>query len=247
MPRRRGAGGRRTAADRARQRCRLRRADGVGRRPGRLGGLPTGGAAVNPAARLQTFHIVAGEVDAAGRRAQVAGAVLVTARGHAEVFDGQGVRVGGKLARLRQVGPGGTTGYADRLERQGVVAEMSAGSVQPLDSTPGLSLSRLVAGGRGQLVTALRAVACPSRRRPSSSARWPASGGRCRLRSTPTWCRAAWSTSWPSAASRLPSSPASSRRWRCRSLVGAAPWSRSAALASTPWLAAPPRRPCGRR
>ena len=118
--------------------------------------MPSGGAAVNPAARVQAFHVVAAEVVAGGRAGSAAGAVLVQARGHAEVFDGQRVRINGRLARLRQLGPAGSTGYADRLEREGVVAEMSATSLQPLEAPPPINPARVVAGVRAELVTAMR-------------------------------------------------------------------------------------------
>jgi competence protein ComEC len=115
-----------------------------------------GGDAVNPASRLQSFRVAARTLVVGDREAPVEGEVLVEARGHAEVFDGQSVQVEGRLNRLRQLGPGGAAGYADRLERAGVVAEMPAGAVQPLGPPPVLSISRPIAKVRQQLVKAAR-------------------------------------------------------------------------------------------
>ncbi|MGB2939742.1 MAG: ComEC/Rec2 family competence protein, partial [Candidatus Dormiibacterota bacterium] len=118
--------------------------------------LPAGGAGANPAAAAQSFHLATVEVDAGGHRVAAAGAVLVQARGHAQVFDGQRVSVRGKLVRLRQVAPGGLTGYADRLERQGVIAELSATSLTALDPPTVFSPGRAAAAVRAGIVTAIR-------------------------------------------------------------------------------------------
>lgn len=110
----------------------------------------------SPTARLQGFRVAAEHLDAAdGHRVQ--GTVLVQGRGQAPVFPGQRVRIRGRLTAPRQVGPGGAAGYADRLERQGVFAEMPSATVRPLESAPAFSPARVVGAIRGALIYAARA------------------------------------------------------------------------------------------
>lgn len=115
-----------------------------------------GGGATGAGARLQSFQLDIAGLTAAGRMVKPAGLVLVQSRGHAEVFDGQRVTVRGTLSRPRAVGPGGIAGYADRLERMGVEAELSATSVTPLEAPSPVSVARVAAEARAGLVAAIR-------------------------------------------------------------------------------------------
>jgi competence protein ComEC len=117
---------------------------------------PLSGAGGSTASQQQRFRLSVDHLESGGSVHQVQGLVLVQAHAQAEVWPGQRLSLSGRLARLRRLGPGGVAGYADRLERQGVEASLSAGSVVPLTPPPRLSVLRLVEALRQELVRACR-------------------------------------------------------------------------------------------
>ena len=119
---------------------------------------PLSGAGGSTASQQQRFRLAADQLTARGGARSVEGLVLVQAHSQAEVWPGQRLSLSGRLTRLRRLGPGGVAGYAERVERQGVEAEMSAGSLVALTPPPTLSIPRAVEAMRQGLARSCRDV-----------------------------------------------------------------------------------------
>jgi ComEC/Rec2-related protein len=117
---------------------------------------PVSGAGGSTASQQQSFRLSATRIRSGGAPHMIDGLVLVQSRGQAEVWPGQLVSLAGRLNRVRRLGPGGSAGYGDRLEREGIQAEMTATSLLPLTPPPRLSLARVVDTTRRQLVRSCR-------------------------------------------------------------------------------------------
>ena len=124
---------------------------------GRVEAAGAAGSGTPAAARAQRFRLAAGHLRAAGADFEVTGGVEVQARGQQELFDGQEVSVSGHLGPLPRTSPAGVDGYAERLEREGVLAQMSATQVTVRGAPPDVSLARLTGRFRAGLVSAIRA------------------------------------------------------------------------------------------
>jgi ComEC/Rec2-related protein len=121
-------------------------------------GAPLSGAGGSTASQQQRFRLRVDHLESGGSAHIVQGLVLVQANAQAQVWPGQRLSLSGQLARLKRLGPGGLAGYGDRLERQGVEAALTAGSVVALTPPPRLSLARLVDALRQELAHACRDV-----------------------------------------------------------------------------------------
>jgi competence protein ComEC len=119
---------------------------------------PLSGAGGSTASQQQRFRLSVDRLESGRGAHRVSGLVLVQAHAQAQVWPGQRLSLSGRLARLRRLGPGGVAGYGDRLERQGVEAELNAGSVVALTPPPRLSIARAVEALRQGLVRACRDV-----------------------------------------------------------------------------------------
>src|SRR5438552_3932256 len=117
---------------------------------------PISGAGGSTASQQQTFRLSVERLSSGATVHRVGGLVLVQAHGQAQVWAGQRISVGGRLKRLRRLGPGGIAGYGDRLERQGVEGEIVATGLLALTPPPRLSLARVVDVSRGALVRSCR-------------------------------------------------------------------------------------------
>jgi competence protein ComEC len=120
--------------------------------------VPLSGAGGSTASQQQQFRLSVDHLESGGGTHLVQGLVLVQAHAQAQVWPGQRLSLSGRLARLRRLGPSGLAGYADRLERQGVEAALTAGSVVPLTPPPRLSVARLIDALRQGLVRACSEV-----------------------------------------------------------------------------------------
>jgi hypothetical protein len=167
--------------------------------------VPISGAGGSTASQQQTFRLSAEHVRSGAAVHAVGGLVLVQAHSQAQVWPGQRISLAGRLSRLRRLGPGGIAGYGDRLERQGIEAEMTATGLLALTPPPRLSLARVVDATRRWCSRA--GTFCQSPRPPSSWERLLESVATCRRRLTPTSSTADWFTCWPSAGSRWRSLP----------------------------------------
>jgi ComEC/Rec2-related protein len=116
------------------------------------GSTPISGAGGSTASQQQTLRLSVERVSSGATVHHVRGLVLVQAHGQARVWPGQRISVGGRLKRLRRLGPGGIAGYGDRLERQGIEAEIAATEMASLTPPPRLSLARIVDVTRRALV-----------------------------------------------------------------------------------------------
>ena len=117
---------------------------------------PLAGAGGSTASQQQRLRLSAEDIRTPGGTQPVEGLILVQVHSQAEVWPGQRVRTWGRLARLRRLGPGGVAGYADRLERQGVEAELMATTLVALTPPPTISVSRVVDALRQGLVHSSR-------------------------------------------------------------------------------------------
>ena len=117
---------------------------------------PLAGAGGSTASQQQRFRLSADDIETGGQRQSARGLVLVQAHSQAEVWPGQRLSIWGRLARLRRLGPGGVAGYADRLERQGVEAEVAAATMVVLTPPPTVSVGRVVDALRQGLVRSAR-------------------------------------------------------------------------------------------
>jgi competence protein ComEC len=117
---------------------------------------PLSGAGGSTASQQQRFRLSADHLESSGSAHAVRGLVLVQAHAQPQVWPGQRLSLSGRLARVPRLGPGGAAGYADRLERQGVEAVLSAGGIVPLTPPPRVSIARLIEVLRQALVHACR-------------------------------------------------------------------------------------------
>jgi ComEC/Rec2-related protein len=119
---------------------------------------PLSGAGGSTASQQQGFRLAVSRLSTGRSRHAVSGLILVQAHSQAEVWPGQLVEVAGRLARVRQLGPGGMAGYGDRLARQGVEGELAATGVVALSPPPRFSLARMVDALRRSLAQSIRDV-----------------------------------------------------------------------------------------
>ncbi len=119
---------------------------------------PVSGAGGSTASQQQGFRLAVSRLSTGGSMHAVSGLILVQAHSQAEVWPGQLVEVAGRLARVRQLGPGGVAGYGDRLSRQGIEGELAATGLVALSPPPRFSLARIVDGLRRSLTQSIRDV-----------------------------------------------------------------------------------------